>query len=579
MSRLPVSGCVVLMFAVWLLGGEPKSEPQKPTPELRTLVRRPVALMIQGEHLFVANRQSGSITRIDRTKGTVLSEHPIASRITDMVSLQGSESLLVLDDQKPSLWKVALGQGKPGVHQLASLPFAGSKIAVDEVHHRLFITAKWAHRVMVLQMDDDFERLLQTEMVKLPFAPLELLLLPSEQKLLVAEAFGNRLALLDPETQSLITVHAIEGHNIRDLELSPDGKSVLIAQQQIPDKAVASYDGVHWGRIVTNGVQVLDVAKLLDTKTSKSVAGWLNTFGDVGSATADASEVLTGENHLTAVAFSGVGEVAVRYKNSSRRVPVGNGPEAMASDGERLYVANRLDDTVSVIDLESGQVTQTISLGPMPRLTAEERGEKLFFDARLSHDGWLSCHSCHTAGHTAGLIVDTLGDGDYGAPKLVPSLLGTRDTQPWGWNGRMELLHQQIQQSFTTTMHGEPLSAKELEDIFAYITSLNAPPAMGDDPKELIALGKEVFAAKGCVNCHAPPAYTTPVTVEVDLVDEQGRNRFNPPSLRGVGHRRRFFHDGRARSLEDVLQKVRHQLDDPLMPKETEALLAFLRSL
>jgi YVTN family beta-propeller protein len=323
----------------------------------------------------------------------------------------------------------------------------------------------------------------------------------------------------------------------------------------------------------------VEVSKLLDGEPQKPIAGWLNSFGDVGSATADASEVLTGLDNLVAVAFSGVGEVSVRYKNSSRRIQVGLAPEAMASDGETLYVANRLDDTVSVIDLATGKVRQTISLGPTPALTAEERGEKLFFDAKLSHDGWLSCHSCHSEGHTAGLVVDTLGDGDYGAAKLVPSLLGTRDTQPWGWNGTMELLHQQIQQSFTTTMHGEPLSTRELEDVFAYITSLDAPPPFGDAPKELIAEGKAIFEGKGCVNCHAPPAYTTPVTVEVDLVDEQGRSRFNPPSLRGVGHRRRFFHDGRAKSLEDVLQKVRHQLEDPLTPQETKALLAFLRSL
>lgn len=578
MLRIFLCGCCVLAFAVWNFAEEPTSGTEKPARSLRAQIRRPIGLVIEGEHLYVANRQSGGISVIERSTGEVLSEHEIAGRIAEMVSLPGSESLLVLDDQKPAIWKVEWEDRKASVQLLAELPFAGNKLALDETGRKILISAKWAHRVIVLQLDQDFERLVETESVTLPFAPLELLLLPQEQRLLVAEAFGNRLAVLDGDAK-LLKVHAIEGHNIRDLELSRDGKSVLIAQQQIPDKAVASYDGVHWGRIVTNAVQVLEVSKLLDTETSKPLAGWLNAFGDVGSATADASEVLTGDNNLVAVAFTGVGEVAVRYKNATRRIAVGNGPEALATDGETLYVANRLDDTISVIELATGKVTKTISLGPMPALTAEERGERLFFDARLSHDGWLSCHSCHSEGHTAGLVVDTLGDGDYGAPKLVPSLLGTRDTQPWGWDGRMELLHQQIQQSFTTTMHGEPLSTRELEDIFAFLTSLNAPPALGDAPKEMIAQGKKVFEAQGCVNCHAAPAYTTPVTVEVDLVDEQGRRRFNPPSLRGVGHRRRFFHDGRAKSLEDVVQKVRHQLDEPLSPKDAGVLLDFLRSL
>lgn len=577
MLRIVLSGCVVLALAVWLSGDE--QEQVKPTRRLRSQVRRPIALAVLGERLFVANRQSGSLSVIDRASGTILSEHPIAGQIADVVSLPGTESLLVLDDEPPRLWKVTWDNALPVVELLAELPFAASKLVVDERHQRIVLTAKWAHRVLALQTDKTFKRIVQTETVKLPFAPLELLLLPKEQKLLVAEAFGNRLAVLDALGKTVLKGHAIEGHNIRGLALAPDGKSVLIAQQQIPHKAVASFDGVHWGRIVTNAVQHLEVRKLLDADESKPIAGWLNTFGDVGSATADPSEVLTGENGLVAVAFSGVGEVSVRYKNASRRIPVGHAPEAMAVAGETLFVANRLEDSISVINLSTGKVTGTISLGPTPHLTAEDRGEKLFFDAKLSHDGWLSCHSCHTEGHTAGLVVDTLGDGDYGAPKLVPTLLGTRDTQPWAWDGSMELLRQQIQQSFTTTMHGEPLSAREMEDIFAYVTSLDPPPPSGDAPKELIAQGKNVFEAKGCVSCHAPPAYTTPMAVEVDLADEQGRNRFNPPSLRGAGQRRRFFHDGRARSLDEVLQKVRHQLDDPLTENETQALLAFLRSL
>ncbi len=331
--------------------------------------------------------------------------------------------------------------------------------------------------------------------------------------------------------------------------------------------------------MVSHAVEVVDVSKLLKRDAPHAITGWLDTFGDIGSATADPSGVLAGSDGLTAVAFSGVGEVAVHYKGYTKRIPVGTFPAAMTAAGGRLYVANRLDDSVSVIDLNRGEVLQTISLGPAPRSTSEERGERLFFSAKLSHDGWLSCHSCHTEGHTSGLVVDTLGDGDYGAPKLVPSLLGTRDTQPWSWDGSAALLREQVQKSLTTTMHGEPLSARDMEDLFAFLTSLDPPPPAGSAPKDLIGQGQKVFKARGCVNCHAPPAFTTPVTVDVSLLDEHRRSRFNPPSLRGVSQRRRYFHDGRAKNLEEVLLKVRHQLDAPLSKQEARALLAFLRSL
>ena len=94
-----------------------------------------------------------------------------------------------------------------------------------------------------------------------------------------------------------------------------------------------------------------------------------------------------------------------------------------------------LDDTVSVVDIATGQHLATIAWGPRRELTAAERGESLFYSAKLSHDGWMSCHSCHTDGHTNNLSSDTLGDGSYGAPKRVPSLFGVAATGPVDLDG------------------------------------------------------------------------------------------------------------------------------------------------
>jgi YVTN family beta-propeller protein len=443
----------------------------------------------------------------------------------------------------------------------------------------VFITSKWAHRVMALTLDEHYERVVDSQVVKLPFAPLELLAIPSQQKLLAADAFGNRLAVLDANAVKLLAVREALGHNIRGLALSDDGKRILMAHQQMPNQALADYEELHWGRLVTNAVQVFDLKELLEGDANATAKGWMDEQGGIGSALGDPGGILTGPDGFAAVAFSGVSEVTIQGRGFKKRIPVGTFPQAMALAGEVLYVANRFDDSISVIDVAEGKAAGTISLGPKRRLTSEQRGERLFFNARLSHDGWMSCHSCHTEGHTAGLVVDTLGDGDYGAAKLTPSLLGTRDTQPWGWDGGTSLFREQIQKSITTTMHGEPLSAREMEDLAAYLGSLNAPPAVDPPDAKLIARGRAVFASQGCANCHAPPAYTTPLTADVGLLDELKRSDFNPPSLRGVGQRRRFFHDGRAESLEDVLQKIEHQLDAPLKTGELEALLVFLRSL
>jgi YVTN family beta-propeller protein len=59
------------------------------------------------------------------------------------------------------------------------------------------------------------------------------------------------------------------------------------------------------------------------------------------------------------------------------RIPVGRNPKglALSPDGARLYVANRLDDTVSVIDTATRTAAHTIELGGPAELTPQRRGE------------------------------------------------------------------------------------------------------------------------------------------------------------------------------------------------------------
>src|SRR5690606_29472947 len=109
------------------------------------------------------------------------------------------------------------------------------------------------------------------------------------------------------------------------------------------------------------------------------------------------------------------------------RQTLGHRPIALlagASERELLAV-NQFDSSLSFVDLAS-QSSAALSLGPAPTLSAAERGERLFYDARLSFEKWMSCHSCHTDGHTNGQLADTLGDDSHGAAKRTLTLLGTR---------------------------------------------------------------------------------------------------------------------------------------------------------
>jgi cytochrome c peroxidase len=287
------------------------------------------------------------------------------------------------------------------------------------------------------------------------------------------------------------------------------------------------------------------------------------------------------------ISLGGVNEAAITQGPGQplRRIALGHRPGAMAvsRDGKVAYIANCLDDTVSLIEIDSGRNAASIALGPSPELSLADRGERLFFDARLSHDRWMSCHSCHTDGHTNNLASDTLGDGSYGAPKRIPSLLGVARTGPWTWTGSMSRLEDQVQKSILTTMHGTKPTIEQLADLTAFLNSLELPsPAttsIGKPESQAVARGLSVFGARKCAACHVPPEYTSASNYDVGLIDEVGNRQFNPPSLRGVSKRDTLLHDGRVRSLDEVFRKVRHPRDLVLTPAEIADLAAFLESL
>jgi cytochrome c peroxidase len=59
----------------------------------------------------------------------------------------------------------------------------------------------------------------------------------------------------------------------------------------------------------------------------------------------------------------------------------------------------------------------------------------------------------------------------------------------------------------------------------------------------------------------------------------EGHVEFNPPSLRNVGHTAPYLHDGRARTLEEVIDTHHRRWTDPPAEADRSAILAYLRSL
>ena len=578
----------ILVAAMLGLAACPARGADRPPNDLLTLsrIRRPVALALSpdGRWLFTANRRSGSLSVVDIRAGRVASEHDLGRGLSDLAVLHDGRLLAVDRDGDVLL----IVKGVEGAIE-ARLPVAPDPVTVlvapDGATCVVASTASHKLSVISLSGAGRVSPKLSRE-IDLPFEPRLMAWAVPGSKLIAADAYGGRIAVVDPSREAPESVRSIPAHNIRGLATTPDGRSLVVVHQTLNRLARSNFEGVHWGTLLGNQLRVLQLDSVLSTdpdadplKGSRAVE-----IGRQGRAAGDPGPIAFDREGRIVVALTGVHEVALIGDLRSyytRRVAVGRGPSAVlpSPDGAVVYVADAFDDSISAVEVATGRKIRTVDLGPSPEPGPVERGEALFADAKLSHDGWMSCQSCHTDGHTNGLSADTLSDGSFGAAKRIPSLLGVGATAPWSWLGTSDRLEDQVRKSIETTMRGRTPSAAQVDDLTAYLRSLSPPRPVASDDDEAVARGRKVFQARKCAECHAAPDYTAKGAFDVGLLDEAGNRKFNPPSLLGVGARPPFLHDGRATSLPDVFHRHRHPRESGWSYTEVEDLVAFLKTL
>ncbi|HQU43202.1 MAG TPA: cytochrome c peroxidase [Pirellulales bacterium] len=557
-------------------------------PLLAPRLRRPVALALldNDRWLFVANQRSGSVSVVDPALNKVAAEFAVGRRLSDLVALHDGRHLVAADEAAGQLILLRWRDDTLSEEGRLDVPAAPVSLELSADGKLLVVASLWAHRVALVEVsfgEEGAEGWRLAKVIEMPFAPGKMCFLERDSRLAVADAFGGRLGLVDVARGRLLSVRELPGHNFRGLTMTADGRWLLVAQQAISRLARADREDIHWGTLLRNNLRWLSPEYVAGEHADLLAASRLEFLGGTGNGAADPGEVVALSDGRIAIAVSGIDAVLLGRVGALgyQRVAVGRRPTALAagSDGKRIYVANTLADSISVIDVSEGRAVAEISLGPQPELSLADRGELLFYAGRLSHDGWMSCHSCHPNGHTNNQLVDNLSDGSYGDPKRVLTLLGARDTGPWAWNGGISDIERQVRVSIASTMQGPEPTDEQVASLAAFVRSLEPPPRVESSAGGTVEAGHRLFDELDCRHCHAPPSFTSAGAFDVGTRDENGRREFNPPSLRGVGQRDRYFHDNRAESLADVFREHRHSLPRKLSEEESEALVHFLRSL
>jgi YVTN family beta-propeller protein len=292
---------------------------------------------------------------------------------------------------------------------------------------------------------------------------------------------------------------------------------------------------------------------------------------------------------------------AARFVSS--RIDVGRSPKglALSPDGSRLYVANRLDDSVSVIDTAANKVERVIPLGGPEELTPQRRGERLFYNARFSFQKQFGCAGCHIEATFDGLAWDLEPDGfgiDIVDNKPIEAVDGT---EPFKWNGGNPDLETECGiRTEKFFYRSQSYSKQELDDLVKFIKAMPARPnrfrvANGEltpaqergqaiFERALRKNGAPIPEELQCGTCHSGPKYTNQVSTNVGTkkpVDRSGL--FDTPHLINIALTAPYLHDGSARTLEEIWTVFnpddKHGVTNDLSKDELNDLIEFLRTL
>jgi YVTN family beta-propeller protein len=283
------------------------------------------------------------------------------------------------------------------------------------------------------------------------------------------------------------------------------------------------------------------------------------------------------------------------------RIVVGKDPRgvALSRDGSRLYVANRLDDSISVIDTRTNRVMRTIPLAGPAKVSPLRRGEQVFYHAH-SFQGQFGCANCHIDSTFDGLQWDLEPDG-FGKDIVDNRLLeDLRGTEPFKWNGGNPTLAQEC--GIRTEMYfwrAQNYDDLRLADLVLYIRHLPLRPNRFRAADGVLTpaqergrvlfyrtadkLGQPIPESNRCSTCHSGPKGTSQKSFDVGTgksTDNSGL--LDTPQLMNIAMTAPYLHDGSAASLEEIWTVYnshdRHGRTNDLTKDELNDLIEYLRT-
>jgi mono/diheme cytochrome c family protein len=319
--------------------------------------------------------------------------------------------------------------------------------------------------------------------------------------------------------------------------------------------------------------------------------------------------------------------------DAKHQIPVaryGGAPSglALSADESLVWVYCRTTDDVVQLRLDDFQDVTSARVRIAEDLLGEPdgQGRRIFYDATDGiTSGGVSCAGCHPEGRDDGHVwheakfktkrsetehVNFLGDGDQaplektrevGYPRQTPMLAGRVAAKgPYGWHGESADLLARLKAGFglhrwgplEEGVGGEGELIGRAQSLTPFLRHGLVPPPRDVHPlTSEEAQGKEIFNSNRtrCAKCHVPDTEFTdrgsypfsPKAPTVAGFEDEKAQEFKTPSLFFVGGTPPYFHDGRAATLEALVEQNQDRMGHTshLSAEERAALVAFLRTL
>jgi YVTN family beta-propeller protein len=542
-------------------------------------VPRGIALSSDGRHVYVSNAWSDTVSVIDTTTREVVQTLPTGFEPSGVVVDSAGTTLYVANRLGSDISVIDLKSGQETKRLLAGR--GASYLAPSPDGKRIYCTHIYPNA-------GAFRTPPNSEVTVIDTASQTVI----ERKQLrnvagvfhVAVSSDGRLGVIAQlRPKNLIPLAHVEHGWVFGDSLTLFGEDVggLV---QVPIDELDRYYALPWGVAI-----MPDKSKI-----------FLTTAGSQSVTVIDVSRVLaTVRKHGQPF----VNDLSAAADYVTARIPVGHNPRGvvLSPDGKRLYVANRLDDDIAVIDTTSEQVVSTIDLGGPRKVDALRRGERLFYTAEFAFQGQFGCSNCHLDATIDGLQWDLEPDGfgkDIVDNRSLENLAGT---EPFKWNGgnpdmptecgprtekfffRSQSFNQQQLTDLVTFVYSLPYRPNRYRSSSAELTP---PQGRGKDLFERTKSksGASIPDTNQCGYCHSGPKFTNQKEVNIGSAKSTDRSPIvDVPQLPNIAYSAPYLHDGSARSLEEIWTvfnpKDTHGVTNDLTKDELNDLIEYLKTL